>query len=83
MRKSTSGKNSKVLPASKLIKLIASNVKQARLSRGMTQLELAKRIKADQAAVSRLEHGKFVHLNVKHLTAIAKTLRTTPIQLLQ
>jgi XRE family transcriptional regulator, regulator of sulfur utilization len=53
--------------------LVAENVRKARLSKGLSQSELASRMRADRSYVSRLEAGK-QNCTIETLSAVAKIL---------
>ena len=50
-------------------------VLEARISKGMTQKELASRLKTKQSAIARLENGN-VNISLKLLDKIAKIFKT-------
>ena len=61
--------------------LISKKVKLARVQRGLTQAELAKRVGTKQTSISRLESGK-VSPSISFLNQIAIALDTYLILLL-
>ncbi len=66
---------------SKLVKVIAANIRHYRLKRGFTQERLADMIKMDNGTISRFELGK-MSPNAETLEKIAKALDIEPHQLL-
>ena len=64
--------------------MITLRVKEIRERRGMTQEDLALKVKTTQTAISRLEHRRvFQRLDVALLERIAKVLRVSLKHLVQ
>lgn len=61
---------------------IVIRVKEARQAAGLTQAELAKKARISQAAVSELEAGKTVRLNLDVLERLCTVLELEPGELL-
>lgn len=60
---------------------IGSRIRELRKRQGMTQVELAKELGLNQTAVSDYENG-VVRIHAAMLAALAKTLRSTPDEIL-
>jgi transcriptional regulator with XRE-family HTH domain len=56
-------------------------LRAVRIARGMTQQELAKKVRMDQGKISRVERG-LMDLTVTELVALARALEVHPAELL-
>ena len=64
-------------------KTIAIKLKALRARRGLTQVELAKRMKAKQAYIARLETGAEDNPTLDTLRRLAKALKVTIADLVE
>lgn len=58
-------------------------LKKARLAAGLTQVELSEKADVSQAAISEMEAGKTVRLNLDVLERLCRALRVRPGDLLE
>lgn len=68
-------------PAENLRRMFADNMRSARASQRLTQVQLSKALGWSQSVVSDLENGKRT-LNLDQLATLAKVLGTTPVALI-
>jgi transcriptional regulator with XRE-family HTH domain len=61
------------------VKRLSTAIRQLRETRGMTQLELAKKAKVAQGYISSLEAGEKKNPSVKVLRKLAKALGGVPV----
>ena len=61
---------------------LAMNVKQLRMHRNLTQIELAKKAKVSQAFIAQLETGEQDNPTLDTLRRLAKALKVKPSALL-
>jgi transcriptional regulator with XRE-family HTH domain len=59
------------------------NVKRLRTRRGLTQIELAKRVKVSQAFIAQLETGEQDNPTLATLRRLAKALKCTVSELVE
>ncbi|MDC8450035.1 MAG: helix-turn-helix domain-containing protein [Nitrospira sp.] len=64
-------------------KTFAMNLKALRSARGLTQVELAKKLKMKQAYVAQLETGKEANPTLDTLRRLAKALKVTVAELVK
>jgi transcriptional regulator with XRE-family HTH domain len=62
--------------------IFAERVKEVRQLRGLSQTELAQRLRIDRTTVSHIESGKRSDVSLTHLFAFAKALDIAPVYLL-
>lgn len=55
--------------------MIGEKVKEARLKKGLTQLQLAQKLGIDQGRLSLIENGKVGNLKMSTIQKICKTLK--------
>jgi transcriptional regulator with XRE-family HTH domain len=65
-----------------LRKVLSSNVRRLRLEQGLSQSELARRIKMDRPYLNRLEKGA-IYPGLKNIGSIAAGLNVEPADLLK